>query len=52
MEEVPFGMDPAIPLGIIINEPVSNSLKHAFPEGEGEILIKLIQTEHHPDRVQ
>lgn len=41
VEEVYFGMDLAIPLGIIINELVSNSLKHAFPEGKGHIHIKL-----------
>jgi PAS domain S-box-containing protein len=37
-----FNMDTAVPLGIIVNELVSNSLKHAFNEGkEGEIRIQL-----------
>ncbi len=52
LEKVLFGMDTAIPLGIIINELVSNSLKHAFPEGKGgEILIKLFQTAHNKNKV-
>lgn len=42
MESAFLGMDTGIPLGIIINELVSNSLKHAFPTGKGgEIQIKL-----------
>jgi two-component sensor histidine kinase len=41
-----FDMDVAVPLGMIINELVSNSFKHAF-EGrrEGEIQIKLHREE-------
>jgi two-component sensor histidine kinase len=39
-------MDTAIPLGIIINELVSNSLKYAFPDRDkGEIRIKLSREE-------
>ncbi|MDY9927489.1 MEDS domain-containing protein [Methanosarcina sp.] len=45
-----FNMDTAVPLGIIVNELVSNSLKHAFTEGEGEIQIKLCR-EHKGDEV-
>lgn len=46
IEEAFLGMDTAVPLGIIINELVSNSLKHAFPPGrKGEIQIKLSRTE-------
>jgi two-component sensor histidine kinase len=41
-ENIFFDMDTAVPLGIIINELVSNSLKHAFSgRDEGEIRIKL-----------
>jgi len=40
--DVVFGVDTAIPCGLIINELVSNSLKYAFPDGkEGEIKIAL-----------
>lgn len=46
IEETFLGMDTAVPLGIIINELVSNSLKHAFPPGKkGEIRIKLRRIE-------
>ena len=41
-EKVLLGIDNAIPCGLIINELVSNSLKHAFPDGKkGEIKIGL-----------
>lgn len=46
IEEVFLGMDTAVPLGIIVNELVSNSLKHAFPSGrKGKIHIKLSREE-------
>ncbi|RPJ51142.1 MAG: PAS domain S-box protein, partial [Methanobacteriota archaeon] len=42
-----FDMDIAVPLGIIINELVSNSLKHAFIwRDKGEIRIKLYREEN------
>ena len=42
IEDIPLGITEAIPCGLIINELVSNALKHAFPHGrEGEITIQL-----------
>jgi PAS domain S-box-containing protein len=39
---VELGIDVAIPCGLIINELVSNSFKHAFPGGRrGEIMVKV-----------
>jgi Signal transduction histidine kinase len=41
-DHILFDMDTAIPLGMIINELVTNSLKHAFPNRDkGEVRIKL-----------
>ncbi|MDD4136566.1 MAG: PAS domain S-box protein, partial [Methanoregula sp.] len=44
MEDYPADIDMAIPIGLIMNELVSNSIKHAFPEGKtGEISIECTQ---------
>jgi two-component sensor histidine kinase len=41
-----FDMDTAVPLGIIVNELISNSLKYAFTENqEGKIRIELCREE-------
>jgi len=41
VRDVHLDINRAIPCGLIVNELVSNSLKHAFPGGrEGEIFIK------------
>ncbi len=45
-ENLLFNMDTAVPLGIIINELISNSLKHAFRDiNDGKIQIKLYREE-------
>jgi two-component sensor histidine kinase/methyl-accepting chemotaxis protein len=47
VDRIFLGMDTAVPLGIIINELVSNSLKHAFAgKDSGEINISLKRDEN------
>ena len=42
IEPMSINIDVAVPLGLVINEIVTNSVKHAFPRGrQGEIYIRL-----------
>lgn len=41
VDNIKLDIDTAIPLGLILNELISNSLKHAFPEGKsGQLTVK------------
>lgn len=51
-DHIHFPIDIAIPLGLILNELLTNSFKHAFAPGEdGEIGIKLLDLGQHNYRV-
>lgn len=42
MEQLEVDIDTAVPLGLIVNELLTNTLKYAFPEGQkGQVKIKL-----------
>jgi len=40
-DEIELAIDRAVPLGLILNEAVTNSVKHAFGEAGGRISVKL-----------
>jgi len=47
VEKIPLDIDRAIPCGLILNELISNALKHAFPNGRsGEIRVSLQRTKN------
>lgn len=42
MNEIELDVDTAVPVGLIVNELITNSLKYAFPDGKkGEIKLRL-----------
>jgi two-component sensor histidine kinase len=47
-EDIPLGVDAAISCGLIVNELVSNALKHAFPahrKGQVEVTLRSASTD-------
>jgi two-component sensor histidine kinase len=51
VDEINLGIEHAIPCGIILNELLTNSYRHAFPDGRpGEIAISFVFLK--PDRYQ
>ena len=52
VENILLGVDTAIPCGVIVNELVANSLKHAFPgDRSGEIAISFWEVDGQYTRV-
>ena len=45
IENINIGIETAIPLGLIINELVTNSVKYAFPKNKGKIKIEFKSSE-------
>ncbi|CAJ35311.1 sensor histidine kinase [Methanocella arvoryzae] len=46
IQPILMSVDVAVPCGLIVNELISNSLKHAFPEGRaGEIQIRISEAD-------
>lgn len=48
VEDVKIDINTVVPLGLIVNELVTNSMKHAFPRNEsGFIKVELYKGENH-----
>jgi len=44
IEPLEIGLDASVPLGLLLNELICNSLKHAFPDGRGgTVRVRLAQ---------
>ena len=53
MENLDLDIDTAVPLGLIVNELLTNTIKYAFPKGEkGTITIKLYKQENNILRLE
>ena len=46
IQKIYFDIQISVPFGLILNEIIVNSLKHAFRDNEGELRIKLIALEN------
>jgi two-component sensor histidine kinase/ABC-type amino acid transport substrate-binding protein len=46
LDTVPVSMDQATPCGLLVNELLSNALKHAFPVGQGGEIQVALHAEH------
>jgi PAS domain S-box-containing protein len=52
VDKVYLDLNTAVPCGLILNELVTNSLKHAFPSGrKGEVTVELRSTETNKTRM-
>jgi two-component sensor histidine kinase len=48
VENCPISVNVAMPAGLVVNEVITNSFKHAFPEGrEGTIAIRCLRSGDH-----
>ncbi len=50
--DIEVTLDTAIPLGLIINELILNSLKYAFPEKSGEIKVEILKNLDNYSRIE
>ena len=48
---VSLPLEAAVPCGLIVNELVTNSLKHAFPSGRGSVTVSVVREAEHVELV-
>lgn len=48
MDKLELEVDMAVPIGLIVNELLTNSMKYAFPDGgSGKVMIRLLEEDAH-----
>lgn len=47
LDELKVDVETAIPVGLIVNELLTNAVKHAFPDGEGKVSVSIKKRNSH-----
>ena len=47
VENCPISVNVAMPAGLVVNEIITNSFKHAFPDREGSIAVRCLRSGEH-----
>ena len=46
-EQLEIDPERAVPFGLLVNELTTNAIKHAFPEGDGNVIVSVTRVDNH-----